>query len=209
VSVLVSAPPILESGDRLTRAEFHRRYCQRQDIRKAELVLGVVYVGGRVPAWHGSAHASAVAWLGISQVGRSDAHVENNVTVILDDETEVQPDACLWREEPAGPRLNEDHYLVGPPQLVVEVAASSASYELHDKKEAYRRAGVREYVAWRVLDRASDWFRLQDERYVPVEPDARGVVESVACPGLRLAVASMLADDLAAVLAELEWGRPG
>src|SRR3712207_6959307 len=29
--------PELESGDRLTREEFHERYCRRPDIRKAEL----------------------------------------------------------------------------------------------------------------------------------------------------------------------------
>jgi Uma2 family endonuclease len=121
----------------------------------------------------------------------------------------VQPDACLWREEPDGPHPDDEQYLVGAPQLVVEVAASSASYDLHDKKEAYRRSGVREYVVWRVLDGSIDWFRLQDQRYVPVEPDARGVIESATFPGLRLRVPSMLADDLAAVLAELEPGRAG
>ena len=34
----------LESGDRLTRAEFERRYSARPDIKKAELIEGVVYV---------------------------------------------------------------------------------------------------------------------------------------------------------------------
>ena len=28
----------LESGDRLTREEFHHRYCARPDIKKAELI---------------------------------------------------------------------------------------------------------------------------------------------------------------------------
>lgn len=34
----------LESGDRLSRAEFHRRSCLRPDMKKAELIGGVVYV---------------------------------------------------------------------------------------------------------------------------------------------------------------------
>src|SRR5207248_9835844 len=110
-------------------------------------------------------------------------------TVRLDANTEVQPDACLWQEEPGGPHRGAGDYLEGAPQLVVEVAASSASYDLHDKKEAYRRAGVREYVVWRVVDGAIDWFRLQAGAYVPVEPDARGLVESQVFPGLRLDVA--------------------
>ena len=51
--------PVLESGDHLSRVEFHRRYCERPDIKKAELVLGVLYVGGRVPIAHGEAHAGS------------------------------------------------------------------------------------------------------------------------------------------------------
>jgi hypothetical protein len=36
--------PPLESGDRLTRFEFERRYMAMPHIRKAELIEGVVYV---------------------------------------------------------------------------------------------------------------------------------------------------------------------
>jgi hypothetical protein len=45
---------------------------------------------------------------------------------------------------------------------------------------------VREYIVWRVLDGAIDWFS-----------------ESSVFPGLRLQVARMLAGDLADVLAEI------
>ena len=89
------------------------------------------------------------------------------------------------------------------PQLVVEVAASSVSYDLYEEKEAYRRNGVREYVVWRVLDRAIDWFELRDGAYVLREPNAEGIVESEQFPGLRLSVPSMLAGDAAGVLAAL------
>jgi Uma2 family endonuclease len=115
----------------------------------------------------------------------------------------VQPDACLWRPEPGGPRETDDGYLEGAPQLIVEVASSSVSYDLHQKKEAYRRNGVREYVVWRVLDRAIDWFRLQGHQYLPIEPNADGLIESEQFPGLKLLVTSMLDGDLAAVLAAL------
>ena len=97
----------------------------------------------------------------------------------------------------------EDGYIVGPPHLIVEIAASSVSYDLHEKKEAYRRNGVPEYVVWRVLDEAIDWFRLRDGQYVLIEPDADALIESDQFPGLRLHVPSMLAGDLAAVLARL------
>ncbi|MBA2447299.1 MAG: Uma2 family endonuclease [Chloroflexi bacterium] len=201
--------PSLDSGDRLTREEFHRRYCARPDIKKAELVEGVVYVASPVRVTHGRPHALVLAWLGFYQAKTPGVDFADNITVWPDAKNEVQPDACLWREEPGGPRVSQDGYLEGTPQLVVEVAASSASYDLHDKKEAYRRSGVREYVVWRVLDGAIDWFRLQGGEYVRLDPDARGVIESAVFPGLRLDIGKMLAGDLAAVLAELEPRPPG
>jgi len=116
---------------------------------------------------------------------------------------ELQPDAFLWRDEPGGARLTEDGYVVGAPLLVVEIAASSVSYDLHEKKEAYRRNGVREYTVWRVLDRAVDWFELRDGVYVAREPDEHGIVESVQFSGLKLHLPSLLAGDAAGVLAAL------
>ena len=70
-------------------------------------------------------------------------------------------------------------------------------------EEAAIRAfnGVREYLVWRVLDDAFDWFRLVDGQYVLMEPDARGVIESREFPGLRLNVPGLLAGDLATVSA--------
>ena len=56
--------PVLESGDHLTREEFHRRYCARPDIKKAELVEGVVYVATPVRiGLHAEPHARVLIWL--------------------------------------------------------------------------------------------------------------------------------------------------
>ena len=200
---ITTQPIILESGDRLTRAEFHRRYCARPDIKKAELVEGVVYVASPVRSLHGEPHACVIGWLFAYEAKTPGVRLDDSSTVILDDDNEVQPDASLWREEPGGPRLTEDGYIEGAPQLVVEIAASSASYDLHDKMRAYQRNRVQEYIIWRVLDEAIDCFRLAGGEYVRVEPDERGIIESVVFPGLRLHVAKMLSGDLAGVLAEL------
>ena len=201
------APVSLESGDHLTREEFHRRYCARPDIKKAELIEGVVYVPSPVRAdLHGDPHTAVAGWLFAYKARNPAVHVPSDTTVFLDADDihdEVQPDACLWVDEPGGPRLTEDHYLRGAPQFVVEVAASSASYDLYEKKEAYRRNGVYEYVVWRVLDRAIDWFELRDGVYVSRAPDADGIIESSRVPGLRLHVPSMLAGNAAGVLAAL------
>jgi Uma2 family endonuclease len=198
-------PVVLESGDHLTRAEFHRRYCARPDIRRAELVEGVVYVAPPVRFQaHGEPHGVVVFWLNCYRALHPELRVGDNATVLIDGDNEVQPDALLWRVEEGAAALNDAGYIEGAPQLVVEVAASSASYDLHEKMRAYRRNGVLEYIVWRVLDERLDWFRLEEGEYVAAQPDAAGFIESTVFAGLRLRVDALLAGDLAAVRAALE-----
>jgi Uma2 family endonuclease len=74
---------------------------------------------------------------------------------------------------------------------------------MHDKLHVYRRHGVREYIVWRVLDAAIDWFVLREGRYEPLAPVARGkrrVLQSETLPGLWLDAQAMLAGDMARVL---------
>lgn len=201
--------PVLESGDHLTRQEFHRRYCARPDIKKAELVEGVVYVGSPVRVdVHGTPHADVIGWLYAYAAAQPGLQVADNATVLLDADNEVQPDAFLYFHPwtGAGARV-QDSYIHGAPLLVVEVAASSASYDLHEKLRAYRRNGVQEYIVWRTLDGQIDWLLLQDGAYVRQQPDERGLIESRNFPGLRLDVAAMLRGDRAAVLAALRAGE--
>lgn len=205
MTIVAHAPPPLDSGDRLTRAEFHRRYCARPDIKKAELVDGVVYLASPVRfEGHGEEHAAILHRLSTYRMGRPGLRVADNSTVYLSDESEVQPDALLFRDAPGGSiRVTEDKYLEGAPDVVVEVAASSASYDLHDKLRAYERAGVQEYIVWEVLEARVSWFELNDGRYQRREPDAHEVIESHVFPGLRLDIPKLLAGDAAGVLAAL------
>ena len=203
-SAPVSQENSLENGDHLSRDEFHRRYLERPDIKKAELIDGVVYVPSPVRArQHGKPHAYVMTWLGTYVAQHPEIELLDNATVLIDSGIEVQPDALLWRPESGGPRLTDEGYIEGAPQLIVEIAASSVSYDLHTKKEAYRRNGVREYIVWRVLDAAIDWFRLEGDQYVPVQPDEHGIIKSEQFPGLHLSVERMLAGDLAAVLSQI------
>jgi Uma2 family endonuclease len=132
----------------------------------------------------------------------------DNPTVRLDGENEPQPDACLRIEARCGgrSRISDNDYIEGPPELMVEIAASSASYDLHDKKRAYQRNGVQEYVVWRVDDRIVDWFVLEDGIYVPLVVDGDGLLRSRVFPGLWLAMTDLLEGDLIGVMAK---GRMG
>lgn len=201
--------PSLENGDRLTRAEFERRYEAMPEVKKAELINGVVYMGSPVRfEKHGEPHARLLTWLGTYAVFTRGVGLGDNATVRLDADTEPQPDALLRIEPAAGgtSRISADDYVEGAPEFVAEVASSTASYDLHDKMDAYRRAGVREYLVWRVDDGQIDWFALHDRAYVRLMPNASGVTSSQVFPGLRLAQAALLAGDMAQVMAELQHG---
>ena len=201
--------PPLESGDRLTRHEFERRYHAMPHLKKAELIEGVVFVPSPLRFEpHAEPHGKVMVWLGIYQVSTPGLRLGDNPTVRLDFDNEPQPDAVLLIDEAAGGQscLSEDGYIEGAPELVAEVAASSAANDLHDKKTAYRRNGVREYIVWQVLDQKLDWFALQEGEYVSLEPDEMGIIRSQVFPGLWLAASALLAGEMARVLAVVQEG---
>lgn len=204
----IGTPP-LESGDRLTRQEFERRYTAASNIRKAELIEGVVYVASPVRAKrHGRPHGAIMAWLGAYWIATPGVDLQDNPTVRLDADNEPQPDALLRIEPEVGGNslIGEDDYIEGAPELIVEVAASSASYDLNDKLNAYRRNGVQEYIVWQAYENHLDWFTLQDGRYVSLLPDERGIIRSRVFPGLWLSVNALCLGNRAELLAVLQKG---
>jgi Uma2 family endonuclease len=200
---MVPAPPPLENGDHLARPEFERRYQAMPHIKKAELIEGVVYVASPVRITHGRPHGQIMAWLGMYCAATPEVDIGDNTTVRLDIDNEPQPDALLRIEPFVGGQshISEDDYVEGAPEFIVEVAASSAAYDLHEKMNAYRRNGVREYLVWQIYDRQIDWWELQEGEYLHLTPDENGVVHSHVFPGLCLNVPALLKGDLAGVLA--------
>ena len=112
---------------------------------------------------------------------------QDNSTVRLDLDNEPQPDVLLRILTEAGGSswISEDDYLEGSPEFTAEVAASSASYDCHAKKNAYRRNGVQEYLIWLVMEDRLEWWRLIEGEYVPLQPE-NGVYKSQVFPGLWL-----------------------
>jgi Uma2 family endonuclease len=201
--------PPLQSGDQLSRAEFERRYHLHREIKKAELIEGEVYVPSPVlVATHGDPHFDMILWLGVYRANTPGVRGSDNATVRLDQENEPQPDALLRLEPGVGGRsvIGSDGYLEGPPELIVEIAASSASYDLSKKKRVYARNGVLEYVVFQSYEQRVDWFVLQETVYQPLLPDADGVIRSQVFPGLWLDPAAFWAGAISRLLAVLQEG---
>lgn len=201
--------PPLAGGDQLTRHEFERRYRAMPRVKKAELVGGTVFMSSPLRfRSHSEPHGCIIGWLATYAAATPHVEFGDNATVRLGDEDELQPDALLRIETTCGgtSRISEDDYLEGPPELIVEVAASSAAYDLHQKKQACRRHGVKEYVVWQVFEKRIDWFVLEGASYVPQAPDAEGRLRSRIFGGLHLAVQALLKGDLAAVLGVARQG---
>lgn len=201
------ALPRLEAGDHLDQPTFHARYEAMPSSFRAELVEGMVIVPSPLGMPHGIHHSLITGWLILYQSRTPGVTVADNATTILSDENEFQPDALLVLDSACGGQSRvEGGYLVGPPELVVEVASSSESIDLHGKFRAYQAAGVREYVVVLLRDKSCKWFVLREGRYVEIAPDEGSVFKSPFFSGLWLDAAALLAGDAANLLAVLEAG---
>jgi Uma2 family endonuclease len=197
--------PPLENGDRLTLPEFERRYQGMPTLKCAELIEGIVYMGSPLRiTQHANPHARIMTWLGTYWSVTPGVELGDNATVRLDLENEPQPDALLRIEKGGQSNISEDGYVEGAPELIVEIAASTVSIDLHDKLKAYRRNQVQEYLVWRVSDGEFDWFRLREGKYSKLQANENGIIKSEIYPGLWLDVKALLAGDLAKVLGILQ-----
>jgi Uma2 family endonuclease len=199
--------PPLQNGDHLTAEDFERRYDAMPDLKKAELIEGVVFMGSPVSTdEHGAPEGKVGTWLGVYEAFTPGTQSAHNATLRLDKQTVPQPDVLLRiLPEFGGRTTTKDGYVVGGPELTTEVSASSASHDLHQKLQVFWRHGVQEYIVWRVWDHAIDWFIRGENQFERLTPD-RGIYQSRAFPGLWLDAEALLAGNMVQVLAVLQQG---
>ncbi len=183
---------LLESGARMNQRRFHELYASTPDGFKAELIEGTVYVASPVSGWHAGPHATLVGWLYVYMDSTLGVRVYNDATNILNSESEPQPDAALLLDEDVDgrTRMDEKGYILGAPELVAEVAHSSASIDLGKKMEVYEREGASEYVVVLVREKRVRWFVRRDYGFEEQRPDVNGVLKSEFYPGLWLSEGS-------------------
>jgi Uma2 family endonuclease len=200
---------VLVAGDHLTRGEFERRYQRMPQVKKAELIEGIVYMPSPLRLnQHATPHGQLATWLGTYVSETPGVQLADNATVRLDLDNEPQPDLTLIKLPARGgqTQISADDYIEGAPEFVAEIVASSSGYDLHQKKGAYRRNGVREYLAWVTGENRVVWWELREGEYHEIAPDAGGLLKSGVFPGLWLDSAALLRGDLKAVLATLRRG---
>jgi hypothetical protein len=214
-SALASPPPAgvakvppLHNGDRLTAEEFERRFDATPGLTKAELIDGVVYMAPPITLEdHGGPHFDLIFWLAWYRALTPGVRGGDNATVRLPEANRPQPDALLLILPSHGGQVRiEDRYVVGAPELVGEVAATNANYDLHDKLDVYRRYGVREYVVWRVFDQQIDWFFLREGQYERLPLSDDGLYRSAGLPGLWLDPAALMRGDMVRVAQVVQQG---
>jgi len=196
----------LHNGDRMTREEFHRIYEQMPEDFRAELIGGIVYVSSPLGRRHGIAHPALTTVLFAYKGNTPGVEVGDNTTVLLDPDGEPQPDLYLriLPEFGGQSRTSEDDYVLGPPEMLIEIAHSSRSIDLHLKRREYARHGVLEYLVLSLADKQLRWFDLKADRELSADSD--GVLRIRTFPGLWISGPAVLAQDYKGLMDVLNRG---
>jgi hypothetical protein len=186
--------PPLVNGDRMTQAEFHRRYEAYPEDEKFELVGGTVYMASPVCLLHGTYQPKLSLVLGLFEAATPGVELGDNATVILGEESEPQPDLILrLRSECGGQSRLQGKYLQGAPEMVAEVAYSSRSLDMNQKRQDYERVGVQEYLVLCIEEQQLHWFHFPSGGVI--RPNRQGISRSLVFPGLWVHLQALLDQD--------------
>jgi len=133
---------------------------------------------------HGKMHMHVSRWLLDYEEATPGTESFNNATVILGKEGEPQPDLCLLiSKADKGQTREEDEYIVGSPELIVEIASSTESIDLHRKLRDYQKAKVREYVVVVTRQARVFWFVSRESQFEDLPLGTDGIYRSETFPG--------------------------
>ncbi len=200
--------PPLENGDLLDQKTFHERYQAMPADCRAELIGGIVFMPSPQKVPHSKAQQLVVRWLDEYAEATPGTEALANNTQILAPDSEPEPDACLFILPECGGQVfvDDDQYLNGPPELIVEVSSATESIDLHGKKQDYQKAGVSEYVVLALRMQRVWWFVRRRGKYQEVPLPGDGIQRSRVFPGLWLDAGAILANQRHRVLAALRQG---
>jgi Uma2 family endonuclease len=149
-----------------------------------------------------------MGWLLAYEEATPGTDIFDNATDILGPESEPQPDAILivFPEKGGQTRENSEGWMEGPPEFIAEVASSTESYDLYEKKRDYEKEGVKEYLVVALRQAQVFWFASRDGKFEPLPPGPDGILRSENFPGLWLDPDALLRRDTRRLLEVLRQG---
>jgi Uma2 family endonuclease len=122
--------------------------------------------------------------------------LEMGFRLAMPDKTTIRkPDLFVVRNDNPTPLRETDRSYRGICDLCVELLSDSSKEEVERdtvvKKQEYALVGVKEYYILDPDDRMAFYRRNETGAYVPLLPDADGVVHSAVLPGFRLRIADL------------------
>jgi hypothetical protein len=203
----MSEPLPLVEGQWLDQPTFHLRYEVMPPGTRAELINGVVFMPDPFGIEHGRAIVPVTVWLAYYAEQARVLDATRNATTILGPKNELQPDLSLLIPPEFGGQVRiETEWLLGPPELVAEVAESTRYIDLGPKFDEYERAGVREYVVRALDPDAMYWFVRRNGRFEELEPGPDGIYRSEVFPGLWLDPQALIRSDGRRLRAVIDLG---
>ncbi len=187
MSVLTRTLTRVEVAERMTSEEFFR---YAPEDRKAELIDGVMIMHSPPLVIHERLFRFLFTLLSTYVDNHDLGEVLGSRTPVkLEVDQTYEPDILFVSKERAS--IVQDKGIFGAPDLVIEIlSAGTVHYDRGPKFRAYERAGVREL--W-LIDpygpAGTEFYQLQDTRFVPVMPDGEGILRSIAMPGFWIDVA--------------------
>jgi len=186
-SVAIPFPPPLREGDRLDAEEFLRRWEAMPELKRAELIDGIVFTASPLSDDHAILDTALAYWLFHYADATPGCRAGSNGTWLMAPGSIPQPDLALRvLPEFGGQSTLDGKYPGGAPELVVEISASSMSRDLGIKLELYRKAGVREYLTILLQPKQVIWRHLVRGRYKELVAHEDGLLKSHVFPGLWL-----------------------
>jgi len=200
-----SIPPLVD-GEKLTREEFLRRWEAMPEVKRAELLEGVVFMPSPLGRPHGKTDWMVATWAGVYAGATPGCDGASNSTWFMRTDA-PQPDCALWLlPEYGGKSGEEGRYGAGPAEFIAEVSVSSKERDLGPKLQLYQKTGVKEYLTVLIQEEEARWHRLVAGHYRVLPPGEDGVLRSVVFPGLWLSPEALFAGDIAKLLATLQEG---
>lgn len=174
---------VVAPGKRITYVD----YLKMDDNNRYEILHGELYMVPAPSTDHQgvSRNLEFLIWNFVKEKGLGTVF-DAPVDVVFDDDEVLQPDIIFIASERQG--IISKNAIQGSPDLVVEIVSpGSAFYDTVEKKEIYRRYGVKEYWLLFPAEKGIEVLALENGEYLEFcKSRGEGTVKSKILKGLEI-----------------------